>query len=486
MKSKLVVAVVIIVVIAALFGAMKLRQKKAPSPSTGEIWAKEGIPVETGAVFTGSMARSVETTGNIEALEKISLSAKIPGRLAEFGFREGDQVAAGTVVATLDQQDALNNLRQAQSGLDSAETRLSQALTGAKVTRTQTDAAISQANAGLSTATAQLELAKAPTRSQEKMIAENGVASAKANLDNAAADLRRSQQLYDQGAIPQSSLDLSKTQHTVAENAYNSAQQQLAMINEGGREQLVRQATDGVRNAEENLRQAKANAAQNMLRQEDIKAARAGVRNARAMVDMAKQNLSYTYVKSPISGVISARYADSGQVVGAGMPICDIVNLNTLYLQGDVSEKDIGTVSRGQRVDIHVDAFPAETFSGIVAEMYPSGSTKSRNFQARIRIVSGSDKLRPAMFARGTIVSGLENSVVLVPKDAIDTRKGAKMVFKVMPDNTVKRYDIEVIREDDKNAQIKAVDGLKPGDIVVTAGRQSLDDGSKVRAEKAK
>ncbi len=486
MKTKLIVAVLIILVIGALFGAMKLREKKAPSPSTGEIWAKEGTPVETAAVFTGSMAKSIETTGDIQALEKISLSAKIPGRIANFGFREGERVAAGTVVATLDQQDALNNLRQAQSGLDSAETRLSQALTGAKVTKIQTDASIAQANAGVSAANAQLELAKSPTRSQDKIIAENAVASAKANLDNSSADLRRSQELFAQGAIPQSSLDLSKTQHTVAENAYNSAQQQLAMIKEGGRDELVRQAVAGVRNAEEALRQAKANAAQNMLRQEDIKAARAGVRSARAMVEMAKQALSYTYVKSPISGVISARYADSGQVVGAGVPICDIVNMNTLYLQGDVSETDIGSVSRGQKVDIRVDAFPTETFSGIVAELYPSGSTKSRNFQARIRIVSGTDKLRPAMFARGTIVSGVENNVVLVPKDAIDTRKGAKMLFKVMPDDTVKRYDIEVIREDDNNAQIKTNDGLKSGDTVVTAGRQTLDDGSKVRAEKAK
>jgi multidrug efflux pump subunit AcrA (membrane-fusion protein) len=59
-------------------------------------------------------------------------------------------------------------------------------------------------------------------------------------------------------------------------------------------------------------------------------------------------------------------------------------------------------------------------------------------------------------------------------------------VFEMMSDNTVKRYDVEVTREDENNAQIKTSDGLKPGDMVVTAGRQNLEDGSKVKVEKSK
>ena len=225
MNRTIVVALIIVLAVGGLLFATKARAPKPPPPTTQDIWNKEGIPVETAAISRGDMDRTVEVTGDINALTKATLSAKIPGRIAQVYKREGDAVGVGTTVVLLDQQDALSNLQQAQAGLESAKTRLSQAITNAKVTKIQTDAAIEQAKSSLAAAQDRLTVVKQPSRSQELLVAENNVASAKASLDNAEADFKRNEQLVKEGAISQSSFDVARTQFLVAQAHYKSAQE---------------------------------------------------------------------------------------------------------------------------------------------------------------------------------------------------------------------------------------------------------------------
>ncbi len=480
MKKTFLILIAIVVVIGGLFGAMAARRPKAPPPSTQEIWAKEGIPVETGVVTRGDMEQTVEVTGDINALTKVTLSAKVGGRLVQVLVREGDVVSPGSVVAILDQADALSNLKQAQAGLQSAKTRLSQAITNAKVTKIQTDAGIEQAKASLDSALARLAVAKQPTRSQEQMVAENAVASAKANLDNAQATYKRNQQLLDAGAISQAAFDVVKTQYSVAQAEYKSATERLSLAKEGGRREDIRAAQAQVDVAKEQLRTAKANAAQNLMREEDVKAASAAVKQAEAAVALAQQQLSYTVVKSSIAGKVASRQVDPGQVVSPGQPIADVVNLDSVFFKGEVSEKELANVRKGQPTRVRIDAMPGRTFSGVVDQIYPSGSLLSRNFPVRIRIDKAGSVLMPGMFARGDIVTGLDKDVILVPKDAVEERKGSKLVFTIDRKNVARRHDVTVVRENAHVVEVIATDGLTAGDVVVTAGHQNLQDGSVV------
>lgn len=504
MRKNVILAVIIALVFIVLIGAMTRRAPKAPPPTTQEIWAKQGIPVETSLTSIGNMDKVVEITGDIDALRKASLSAKIPGRVVNVYAREGEAVRQGETVILLDQQDALSNVQQAEGGLRSAIARLSQAQTNAKVTKIQTDAAIEQAQSALNSAQARLAVVKNPTRSQERMVAENRVASAKANLDNKEADFRRNKQLLDRGAISEASFDIAKTQYAIAQADYKTAQEQLSLIKEGGRSEDVLQAQSQVDVAREQLRSARANASQNLLRKEDIKSAAAAVEQARAALALAKQQLSYTYIKSPISGEISSRSADSGSVVSPGQTLAEVVNLSSAFLRGEISEKDLVNITKGQYVAVSVDAIPGRSFAGVVDQIYPAGSLQSRNFPVRIRIDSTGQVIRPGMFGRGTIVTGVDKNVLLVPKDAVDDRKGSKVVFTVESkkvteqinttakngNNTkktqiktvyvAKRHDIGVVRENSNYVEVKLPTDLKPGDIVVTGGKQNLQEGSRI------
>lgn len=474
------IVLVIVAVIGGLFLASKKHAPKAPPPSTKDIWAKEGIPVETARIMRGDIEKAVEVTGNIDALDKAALSSRIAGRVARVYAREGDRVSKGMTIVMLDQQDALSNQQTAQSSLDSALSRLSQAKTNLKVTKIQSEAAIEQARSSLKSARAKLAIAKNPTRSQDRMIAQNNLDSAKANLDNAEANFKRNEQLVKQGAISESAFDVIKTQLTIAQTQYKSAKEQLSLIEEGGRSESVIAAQSDVDVAEEHLRTANANASQVMLREEDVMSAQAAVRQARAAVDLANQQFSYTNIKSPISGYLASRKADAGSVVSPSQPLADVVNLASVYFQGELSEREVANVGRGQEVRVQIDAIPNRTYRGVVSEIYPSGSQQSRSFPVRIKITGGDSLVKPGMFARGNIITGMNRNVLLVPKDAVEERQGTKIVFTVGPKNKVERHDITVLRENRRVVEIATPTDLAEGDVVVTSGRQNLQNGSLV------
>lgn len=485
MKKTIAVVLLLAIVIGGLYAAMRVRAPRKPPPTTEEIWAEKGIPVRIDTVRLGDMEQTVEVTGEIEALDRVTLSAKIAGRVTAVSAREGDRVSAGSVLVMLDQEDARAAVMEAEAALRAAQARLSQARTSAKVTKIQTDSAIEQAQSALEAAEARLAVVKKPARTQERLMAENRVASAKANLDNAEAEFRRHQQLLKEGAIPQSMFDVAETRYKVARAEYNSAVEQLSLIKEGGREEDVRAAESSVAVAREQLRQARANASQNLLRQEDIKSAQAAVQQATAALTMARQRLSYTYVHTPISGAVAARKAEPGQVISPGQPLMEVVNLNSLYFRGQVSETELHSIRKGQAVRVRIDAVPGSTFQGIVDEIFPTASSESRSFPVRVRVNDPAGVVRPGMFARGEIITSIDRGVLLVSKDAVVQRGGGKYVFAVRPNNTAARHEVEVIRENREYVQIGRNAGLKPGDTVVTAGHQNVLDGSKLAIRKS-
>ena len=257
--------------------ASAARKPHDAPPTTEEVWDRDGVPVEVTTLARGDMSTTLEITGDINALKDATLSSKIPGRVTAVYVREGQPVKAGQVVVVLDQEDARANLQSARGALASADARLSQARTNARVTKIQTDSAIEQAQSALTAATSRLAVVRQPARSQERMVAENRVAAAKANLENAEANFKRHQMLLNEGAIADSAFDVAKAQYAVAQADHKSAIEQLSLVDEGGRGEDIRAAEAQADVAREQLRSAKANASQNLLRQEDIKSAQAAV-----------------------------------------------------------------------------------------------------------------------------------------------------------------------------------------------------------------
>lgn len=479
MRKTLSIVVIIVLLFGGLFAIAGKRNTKKVVKTTEQLHAEKGIPVETASIQLGKIDDTIAVTGGVSALNSVTLSFKIAGRIANVSVREGDVVRKGQVVAQIDSSDAEDILRQALAGLQSAQARLSQARTGATVTAVQSDATIGQAKAALDAAEANLQKIRKGARSQEKMIAENTLATAKANLDNAQSNYKRNKQLFDQGAISAAALDVYKTQRDINIAQYNSAKENLSMVEEGARREDVRAAEMQVAQAKEGLRTAKANSGQNDLRKEDIKAALAGVSQAEAQVEIARQQVSNTRIVSPINGIVAQRTGEPGQVVAVGIPVLQVVDVSTVYFKADVSEKVLAEVKAGQPVRVTVDAYADKSFAGTVKKVFPMAESGTRDFGVRVDIPNLASLLRPGMFARGSVVTKSESSAILVPQDAVEERNGKDVIFTLDGDKAM----MHTIKKGLSNPQY--IEVLPPSDIslddlVITSGHDYVDDGTKV------
>jgi RND family efflux transporter MFP subunit len=324
-----------------------------------------------------------------------------------------------------------------------------------------------------------LTVIKKGARSQERLVAQNAVNTAKANMDNAEVTYKRYKTLHDRGAVSSQQFDTYATQYEVAKAQYDSAVQQLSLIREGARPEDIEAAEGQVSEAREALRMAKANASQVAVRWEDVKGARAAVEQAQAALSAAKQQEDYTIIKTTVSGVVASRTVDPGQTASAGGQLMRIVDLHTVYFEANLSEKDFVQVKVGQPVVVEVDALPGKQFVGHVAKVLPTASVLSRNFRVRIEIPNTAGDLRPGMFARGNVKVGVQKAALLAPKDALTERHGDTMVFS-LEGKKAKMHVVQVGIVNTHVAEILEPTDLKVGQKVVTSGRESLQEGSAV------
>lgn len=480
MKKNIPILITFTVIIIVLLSVAALRKPKAPAPTAQQIWKQSGVPVETAMIIRGEMEDNIQITGDLSALNTAIISPKISGRLMSISIHEGDRVSKGQIVAVLDQGDANDNLENARAALESAKAKLEQAVTNLDVTKIQVKTAIRNAQASLKSAQSKLVLTKEPSRSQERRVAQNKVNSTKASYDQAEADYNRYERLLKRGAISQSDFDIKKANFLVAKANHNSAVEDLSIIDEGGRKEDVNAAQSDVDVAKGNLIDAKANASQINVNEKEVTAAKATVQQAQASVDTAKRELENTYIRSAISGVVSSRSADPGEVVSSGQKLGTVIDLSSVYFKGDVSEQYMAKIGKGQSVSVHVDALPNEKLQGIITEIYPSGSTSNRNFSVRISIPKASSKIKPGMFASGEVLIGKLEDVLLVSKDAVNDQEGTQSVFVIGKDKIAKRHIITILRTNENYAQIGTPADIKAGDMVATQGRKNIQDGTKV------
>lgn len=427
-----------------------------------------------------TMVATVSVTGSIEARDDVTLSSQSTGRVVKVTTREGDRVRPGQALIILDQSQSQAVLDQAEANLQAARARLGYAVTAAEVEPTQIDAQIRQAEAAESAARDRLAIVEKGARKQERLQAENAVIQAKANMDNAEADLKRLEYLLSQKAVAPQMVDAARTRHEVARAAYNSAVAQRDLIEEGPRVEEIQAAEAQVRQAQEALRFARADRAQIELRQREVESAQAAVAQARANINYTASQHSQKIIRSPISGSVYARMVEPGEVV-IGMsssPLLKIADLATLYFEAEVSETEIENISLRQPVEVTVDALKGKRFRGWVATVVPKAAVGSRKIVVKIRVENPSQVILPGMFARGEIVVEERPDAVVVPKEAVIVRGGRARVF-VAEGNKASERPVEVGITNVDWAEI--LYGVSPGERVIVMGQQALSDGDRVR-----
>ncbi|MDR1102969.1 MAG: efflux RND transporter periplasmic adaptor subunit [Tannerella sp.] len=202
----------------------------------------------------------------------------------------------------------------------------------------------------------------------------------------------------------------------------------------------------------------------------------------RTQIDVLKaaiKNLQdNTQLRSPISGVVTARNYDNGNVF-AQQPILTVQQLNLLKVIINVSESYFTKVRVGMKVDIRLDVYGSEVFAGRVSLIYPTVDASSHTFGVEVAIDNRDMKVRPGMYARVTLNFGTGESIV-VPDVAVQKQAGANDKYVFVVQNGVARYRrVEPGQRLDEQCEI--LSGIEPGDEVVTAGHTRLIDGAAVQ-----
>ena len=189
-----------------------------------------------------------------------------------------------------------------------------------------------------------------------------------------------------------------------------------------------------------------------------------------------------TVLRSPISGVVTARNYDPGDMCGA-QPILTVGQLSPVVkVMINVTENDMTKISSGMPVDIVFDAFPGETFQGNVKRIYPTVDSSTRTFQTEVQVSNPKERIKPGMFARVTINQGNQENVV-VPDRAVvkQTGSGNKYVY-VLNGNKVSFKRVELGQRLDNTYEL--LSGIEDGDTVVITGQVRLTDGAEVEVQK--
>lgn len=202
---------------------------------------------------------------------------------------------------------------------------------------------------------------------------------------------------------------------------------------------------------------------------------------AKAQLDVAQAALNNlgenTTLTSPISGIVTARNYDPGDVA-TGLPILTIQSIRTVKVKVNVSESYYRNVVKGMPAQVQVDALGDEIFEGKVSLIHPTLDAVSHTFPVEIEVKNSDSRIRPGMFARVTMNFGTEDHPV-IPDMAVLKQAGTNTRYVFVENNGKAEYTIVELgrRMDDK---YEIVSGLKTGDKIIIHGNANLIDGSEV------
>ncbi len=242
-------------------------------------------------------------------------------------------------------------------------------------------------------------------------------------------------------------------------------------------------------NADETLARQKMLVVKGNTPQSTVDTAIATRDSAAASVERMQAIIAQKAIKAPFAGRLGLRNVDLGQYVAVGTSLVTLQQLDPIYADFPVPEEALSTLAAGQGVNMTVDAIPGRNFMGKIQAIDARVSAESRNVTARAAFANPDRKLLPGMFANLTVTTGQSADVLTLPRTAIVYSLYGDNVFVVAPapqggaqaatadkgPATGLRVERRFVRVGAvRGERVAIVDGVRPGERVVTAGQIKL------------
>ncbi|MGH7334551.1 MAG: efflux RND transporter periplasmic adaptor subunit [Candidatus Rokuibacteriota bacterium] len=402
---------------------------KAGAPA---VVGPRAIPITVGRAEGRAVQRAVETSGSLLAWEEVLAKTEQAGTIAKLFVDLGDRVTAGMTLAEYDRREFQLTVDQAMADLSAARESLSRA----QATAAATEASLKRVKDNLASLDAE-------------------VARAQSQTDWTRSELERNQQLYAKEIIAARDVDSAR-------NLYNTAAAQLTMM-----KTALAQHPDQVRVAEAQLRSDLA----------AVRAAEATVRQREAAVGIVEKRMGDTTVKASIAGFIAKRHVSAGEFVKDNTPLFTIVVINPLKYAGTVPERQAPELKVGQILRLTVEAYPDKTFTGTVTRLAPAVDVATRTLAVEAKVPNDGNALRPGFFAKGSVLTREDPSVVVVPADALMNVVGLNKVFVIADGKAQERHVRPGARQ---GGTLEILQGVKVGETVATSNLPALYNGASV------
>ncbi|NGQ95170.1 HlyD family efflux transporter periplasmic adaptor subunit [Brevibacillus sp. SYP-B805] len=355
-----------------------------------------------------------DLSGTIEA-EEVPIVAEVGGSVLSVQAEEGDVLKKNQVIAELDKRSYQIGVNEAEAVLAQAAAKLEEAKAG---TRSQTVkkgiAGVQQASANIQLSEARLKQAQANLEKAREQLAqaESQLAGAERTLAYQQQRLREALELYQKGALAKRDFDTQQEAVNQAETQVNQlkAQVSAARAQYAGAQEDLEAARAQIATAKA---QWESSAAELDLLQEGstdytIKQLIAAEKQAQAKLDLAKLQLEKATITAPEDGILLRKNITEGEVAKAGATLFTMMRKDKLKVKVYIPEAELGSVRVGEKVSLKADAYPDQTFTGVIRSISDKAEFTPKNVQTKnertklvfavtIDVETGLDKLKPGM-----------------------------------------------------------------------------------------
>ena len=206
--------------------------------------------------------------------------------------------------------------------------------------------------------------------------------------------------------------------------------------------------------------------------------------SSEASEKLSEKKLNDSTIRAPFPGAIKTRDVHPGEYLRVQSPVMVLVRTDRLRARLAVPERWAGWVKDGVTIDLHVEAFPGETFHGKISRINPAVAEDSRTFEAEALLLNFDGKMKPGFFVQASIPSEKEEKTIFLPENAVNYRYGVYKVF-LLNGNRVSERQIRPAgqTEDERGRRFEVAEGLKSGDRVAVAVSGELHDGAVVQEQ---
>lgn len=321
-------------------------------------------------------------SGNIE-FRKMDVAFKTAGRLVELLKDEGERVEVGQLLARLDPEQLRRVKERDEAGIVAARSGMAQLEQAIAMQEAAVTAELALREAEVRAARAKLAELREGARKQEIAQAKAAVADLRTRREQAARDLDRAKKLAAAEDISVAQLDQYQVRLDTAVAQLDSAEQRLALVEEGPRRTDIEMAQAQVARTEAALRLAETQRLEIARKREDRNVRRAEMQRSEANVRVIETQLDDTAARSPLTGVVLVRSADPGEVVAAGTPVLTLGEIDKPWFRGYVPQEKLGRVKLGLPVVVRSDSYPGKTYAGRISFIASEAEFTPKQIQTR-------------------------------------------------------------------------------------------------------